>query len=57
MDTMMPEMNGFEAIKAIRTEPSSKAAPIIAVTAKALEEDRERCGRAGASDYLPKPID
>jgi CheY-like chemotaxis protein len=57
MDIMMPEMDGFEAIKAIRNEPPYKAAPIIAVTAKALKEDRDKCIRAGASDYLPKPID
>jgi CheY-like chemotaxis protein len=57
MDVMMPEMDGFEAMKAIRNEAPYKAAPIIAVTAKALKEDRERCIRAGASDYLPKPID
>jgi CheY-like chemotaxis protein len=57
MDIMMPEMDGFAAMKAIRNEPSYRAAPIIAVTAKALKEDREKCIRAGASDYLPKPID
>jgi len=57
MDIMMPEMDGFEAIKAIRNEAPYKAAPIIAVTAKALKEDRVKCIRAGASDYLPKPID
>ena len=57
MDVMMPEMDGYETMKAIRRDPTMKAVPIIAITAKALKDDRDKCINAGASDYLPKPVD
>ncbi|TXK48751.1 response regulator [Pontibacter qinzhouensis] len=57
MDIMMPEMDGIEAIKRIRKNTKHKRMPIIALTAKAMKEDKEKCIKAGASDYIPKPID
>ncbi|MBK3866109.1 response regulator [Pseudomonas stutzeri] len=57
MDIMMPEMDGFTAIQEIRKERRFAKLPIIAVTAKAMRDDQERCLRAGANDYLAKPID
>lgn len=57
MDVMMPEMDGFEAIRLIRQQPRWRKLPIIAVTAKAMKDDQQRCLQAGANDYLAKPID
>lgn len=57
MDMMMPEMDGYETMKRIREMEGYAHLPIIAVTAKAMREDREKCIRSGASDYITKPID
>jgi CheY-like chemotaxis protein len=57
MDIMMPEMDGYEAMNRIRNQIKFRNLPVIALTAKAMKDDKQKCIDAGANDYITKPID